>query len=123
MPLYSRTALSQEDIEKCVRNKFAMTHDACRNAERAMSTAATQEEKQQLKQLKTLGSGVPYLITFLLDLFLKGTTIKSKSILFYWTCSLKEPLENKSLYFSLPGYFKVQKLKTPSLVSLKISIL
>ena len=27
---------------------------------------------------------------------------------FFWTCSLKEPLQNKSLYFFLPGYFKVQ---------------
>ena len=27
---------------------------------------------------------------------------------FFWTCSLKEPLYKKSLYFFLPGYFKVQ---------------
>ena len=52
VPLYSRTALSPEDVEKCVRNKFAMTHDACRNAERVMITNSTPEEKQQLKQLK-----------------------------------------------------------------------
>ena len=35
-----------------------------------------------MRSILKLGSGVPYLNTFLLDLFLKGTTIKYKSILF-----------------------------------------
>ena len=36
----------------------------------------------ELDQLHQLGSGVPYLKTFLLNLFLKGANIKYKSILF-----------------------------------------
>ena len=49
-----RSGISAEEKEKCQKMKMQLAHTACRNAERAMLTDATPEEKAALRRAKSL---------------------------------------------------------------------